>query len=47
MIPYVPANGVILATTEVEYTPGENVFEVLKRVTRDQGIQMEFRDDPL
>ncbi len=47
VIPYVPANGVILATTEVEYTPGENVFEVLKRVTRDQGIQMEFRDDPL
>ena len=47
VIPYVPADGVILAATEVTYTPGESVFEVLKRVTREQGIQMEFRDDPL
>lgn len=47
VIPYIPASGVILAETEVEYTPGENVFEVLKRVTRDQGIQMEFREDAL
>ena len=47
VIPYVPANGVILATTETTYTPGESVFDVLKRVTREQGIQMEFREDAL
>ena len=47
VIPYVPADGVILATTETTYTPGESVFDVLKRVTREQGIQMEFREDAL
>ena len=45
--PYVPADGVILATTEFEFTPGESVFDVLLRATRDMGIQMEFRDDAL
>ena len=43
--PYVPADGVILAATEVEFTQGETVFDVLKRVTRANDIQIEFRDD--
>ena len=45
--PYIPADGVILAATEVKYTPGETVFDVLLRVTRDNGVQMEFREDAL
>lgn len=47
VIPYIPADGTILATTEVEYTPGESVFDVLKRTTRAKDIQMEFREDAL
>jgi len=43
--PYVPASGAILAVTEVEFTLGESVFDVLLRVTRDLGIHMEFRED--
>lgn len=45
--PYVPADGVILAPLEVEFTPGESVFDILLRATRQQNIQMEFRDDNL
>lgn len=45
--PYVPADGVILAATEVEFTQGETVFDVLKRVTRANDIQMEFEEDNL
>lgn len=44
---YIPKNGVILAPTKIEIKEGENVFDVLKRVTRSKGIQMEFRNDPL
>ncbi len=44
---YVPANGIILPKTKVEIVEGENVFAVLKRVTRRKKIQMEFRNDPL
>ena len=44
---YVPNNGVILATTTVEIYDGENVFDILKRVTRNKKIQMEFRNDPV
>lgn len=47
VIPYLPEDGVILAATEVEYTPGETVFDVLLRVTRDNDIQFEFREDAL
>lgn len=45
--PYVPEDGVILAATEFTFTPGESVFDVLLRATREKGIQMEFRDDQL
>ena len=43
--PFVPDDGVILAVTEMEYTPGESVFDVLLRATMERGIHMEFRDD--
>ena len=38
---YVPDNGVILSTTTVTFTEGESVYDVLERVCRDNGIQME------
>lgn len=44
---YIPKDGIILAETKVEIAEGETAFEVLKRVTREEGIQMEFRSDPL
>lgn len=43
---FVPADGWILSPTEVEYTPGETVFDVLKRVCSDGGIQMESSYTP-
>ncbi len=45
--PYIPSNGTILPATRVKIDKGETAFEVLKRVTREYGIQMEFRNDPL
>ncbi len=44
---YIPKDGIILPKTRVEVKDGECVFDVLKRVTRSKGIQMEFRNDPL
>ena len=38
---YVPSNGVILATSAVEFVDGETVFDVLKRVCSYGGIQLE------
>ena len=38
---YVPASGVILSTTTVTFTEGETVYDVLQRVCRDNGIQMD------
>lgn len=43
--PYVPADGAILAATEVEFTEGDSVFDILKQVTREKDIQMEFTED--
>jgi hypothetical protein len=42
----VPADGVILAKTAVSFASGESVFEVLKRVLREQGIHLEFVETP-
>ena len=47
ILPYIPADGVVLATTEVEFEEGDTVFDALQKVTRDKGIQMEFRNDKL
>ena len=38
----VPADGWMLAPTEVAYTDGESVFDVLLRVCRERQIHLEF-----
>lgn len=42
---YVPANGVILAKVQMEIYEGETTFDILKRATKKNKIQMEFRND--
>ena len=42
----VPASGVILSATTVTFTEGESVFDVLQRVCRDNGIQMDSKWTP-
>lgn len=44
---FVPADGVILPETEVSFTQGETVFDLLQRVCRDNGISMESSWSPL
>ena len=44
---YVPANGVILSTSQVEFDDGETVFDVLKRVCDYAGIQLEYSWTPM
>lgn len=39
---YVPANGVILATSTVQFVEGETVFDVLKRACDAAGLQLEY-----
>ncbi|MGI5874532.1 MAG: DUF4430 domain-containing protein [Bacillota bacterium] len=43
---YVPSDGVILKTTTVTFKDGDTVFDVLKKVTRDNGIHLEFKSAP-
>ena len=43
----IPANGWILGTTEVEFSEGESVFDVLKRVCVEKKIHMEFSEVPM
>lgn len=43
---FVPSDGWILAPTEVEFTEGESVHDVLQRVCREAGIQMESSFTP-
>ena len=38
---WVPDDGVILRATTVTFTEGESVYDVLQRVCRDNGIQMD------
>lgn len=44
---YVPADGVILAPTQVEFESGETVFDVLKRVCDAYDIQIEYSWTPM
>lgn len=44
---YVPANGVILATSTIGFAEGETVFEVLKRACSAAGIQLEYSWTPM
>lgn len=41
-----PADGQILGSTTVTFTQGESVFDVLQRVCRERGIQMESSFTP-
>ena len=40
----VPENGVILEATEVEFTAGESVFDVFRKVLREEKIHFEYVD---
>ncbi len=42
-----PADGMILSVTEVEFQPGDTVFDVLVEVTRANKIHMEFSENPV
>jgi len=43
----VPMHGWILGNTDVEFTEGETVFDVLQRVCKDKGIHMEYSESPM
>lgn len=43
----VPEDGIILTETETEISEGETAFDVLKRITRENNIHMEFVETPL
>lgn len=43
---FVPSDGWILAASEVEFAEGESVHDVLQRVCKDAGIQMESSFTP-
>lgn len=45
--PYVPANGVVLEKTLVEFAPGETAFDVLVRACEKVGLQLEYSWTPL
>ena len=45
--PYVPQDGLILPLTTVEFTQGETVFDVLKRVCEAADLQIEYSWTPL
>ena len=44
---YVPANGVILATSKLSFEEGETVFDVLKRACSLADIQLEYSWTPM
>jgi len=46
-IPYVPEDGEILPVTAVEFAAGETVFDVLNRVCKAAGLQIEYSWTPL
>ena len=45
--PYVPEDGEILPVVTVEFTPGETVFDVLRRVCDAADLQIEYSWTPL
>lgn len=44
---YVPSNGIILATSTVEFAKGETVFDVLQRACSYAGIHLEYSWTPM
>lgn len=45
--PYVPDNGIILPKTTVKVEKGKSVFDVLNKICRDRGIQVESSFTPM
>ena len=43
---FVPSSGVILGTTKVEFSEGETVLDVLKRICSVKGLHLEYRFTP-
>ena len=43
----VPENGIIFAAAEVSFTDGESVFDILKRVCRENKIHLEYSETPI
>ena len=43
----VPEDGIILPETEVTFYEGESVFNLLRRVCRQNSIHLEFEDTPI
>ena len=43
----VPADGWLLEPTQVYFSDGESVFDVLLRVCREQKLHMEYSDTPI
>ena len=43
----VPEDGIVFPATEVEFSEGESVFDVLQRVCRDNAIHMESNWTPM
>lgn len=41
-IPLIPENGIILPETEIEFTDGNTVFDILKNELKNRGIHLEF-----
>ena len=46
-LPYVPADGIILARVTVAFTPGQTPFDVLQRVCEKGNIQLEYSWTPI
>lgn len=44
--PLVPEDGILVAETTVAFEEGESVLDVLKQVTKDNKLQMEFEETP-
>ena len=44
---YIPENGIILEKTNIHFSQGETVFQVLQRVCKDADIQLEYSWTPL
>lgn len=43
----VPTDGIILPETTIEIQQGDTAFDILKRITRQKGIHMEFSETPM
>ena len=43
---FVPSNGLILAPSQITFTKGESVFDILQRACKEAGIHMESTNTP-